>query len=274
MKPVMNVTFEKTFKVLQNDLPQSLLLSGHNGVGLLTIAKALAGGSISDELHPKDAKDNTDDQNGTISVEMIRGLYDKTRAKYTKKQVIIIDNADRMSHGAQSAFLKLLEEPNSQIHFILTAHTSQKLLPTIRSRVQHSVVSVLSSAQTTEFITALQVNDPKKKAQLQFIAEGLPAELTRLQSDDVYFARRAEIVGDARDLLQADTYRKLLVVQKYRSSREDALQLTESALQILRRSVSAKPQSQAVTQLERLLSTQEQITANHNISLQLAKFVL
>lgn len=274
MKPVMNVTFEKTFKVLQNDLPQSLLLSGHNGVGLLTIAKALAGVSISDELHPKDAKDNTDDQNGTISVEMIRGLYDKTRAKYTKKQVIIIDSADRMSHGAQSAFLKLLEEPNSQIHFILTAHTSQKLLPTIRSRVQHSVVSVLSSAQTTEFITALQVNDPKKKAQLQFIAEGLPAELTRLQSDDVYFARRAEIVGDARDLLQADTYRKLLVVQKYRSSREDALQLTESALQILRRSVSAKPQSQAVTQLERLLSTQEQITANHNISLQLAKFVL
>ncbi len=274
MKPVMNVTFEKTFKVLQDTPPQSLLLSGHSGVGLLTIARVLAGGDISDELHPKDSKDNTDDQSGTISVEMIRGLYDKTRAKYTKKQVIIIDNADRMSHGAQSAFLKLLEEPNSQIHFILTAHAPQKLLPTIRSRVQHSVVPSLSAEQTVDFIGSLQVNDPKKKAQLQFIAEGLPAELTRLQGNDAYFARRAEIIGDARDLLQADAYRKLLVVQEYRSSREDALQLTESALQILRRSVSAKPQSQVVTQLERLLDTQERIAANHNISLQLAKFVL
>jgi DNA polymerase III delta prime subunit len=274
MNPVMNVTFEKTFKVLQNNPPQSLLLSGHSGVGLLTIARVLAGGNIADELHPKDSKEHIDDQAGTINVETIRGLYDKTRTKYTKKQVIIIDNADRMSRGAQSAFLKLLEEPNSQIHFILTAHTPQKLLPTIRSRVQHSVVPALSAHQSSDFIASLQVSDPKKKAQLQFIAEGLPAELTRLQGDDSYFARRAEMVGDARDLLQADTFKKLLVVQKYRSSREDALQLTESALQILRRSVSAKPQSQAILQLERLLETQEQIAANHNISLQLAKFVL
>jgi DNA polymerase III delta prime subunit len=140
MKPVMNVAFEKTFKVLQNNPPQSLLLSGYTGVGLLTIARALADVFITDELHPQDSKNNIDDQSGTITVEMIRGLYDKTRAKYTKKQVIIIDNADRMSHGAQSAFLKLLEEPNSQIHFILTAHAPQKLLSTIRSRVQHSVV--------------------------------------------------------------------------------------------------------------------------------------
>jgi DNA polymerase-3 subunit delta' len=274
MKPIMNVTFEKTFKVLQDNPPQSLLLSGPRGVGLLTIAHTLAGGSISDELHPKDSKEHDDDQNGTINVETIRGLYDKTRAKYTKKQVVIIDNADRMSNGAQSAFLKLLEEPNSQIYFILTSHAPQKLLATIRSRVQHSVVPALSADQSAAFIDALHVNDPKKKAQLQFIAEGLPAELTRLQEDDGYFARRAEIVGDARDLLQADAFKKLLVVQKYRSSREEALQLTESALQILRRSVSAKPQSQVVLQLERLLDTQERITANHNISLQLAKFVL
>jgi len=179
-----------------------------------------------------------------------------------------------MSNGAQSAFLKLLEEPNSQIHFILTAHAPQKLLPTIRSRVQHSVVPMLGSSQSADFIASLKVDEPKKRAQLQFIAEGLPAELTRLQNDDDYFSSRAETVGDARDLLQADTFKKLLVVQKYRSSREDALQLTESALQILRRSVSAKPQPQVVLQLERLLDTQERIAANHNISLQLAKFVL
>jgi hypothetical protein len=86
--------------------------------------------------------------------------------------------------------------------------------------------------------------------------------------------RRAETVGDARDLLQADTFKKLIIIQRYRSNREEALQLTESAMHILRRSISAKPQPQAITQLERLLDTQERIAANHNISLQLAKFVL
>ena len=270
----LNATFQKTFDALRQNPPQSLLLSGAAGVGLCTIARELVSGVIMDELHPIDSKEHADDQNGTITAEMIRGLYDKTRAKYTKRQVIIIDNADRMSLGAQSAFLKLLEEPNSHIYFILTTHTPQKLLPTIRSRTQHSVVPALSPKQSADFIDSLNVSDPKKRAQLLYIAVGLPAELTRLASDDTYFAKRAEIVGDARDLLQADTYKKLLVVQKYRSSREDTLQLLESAMQLLRRSVSAKPQPQVIVQLERTLNVQQQIANNYNISLQLAQFVL
>jgi len=82
MKPVMNVTFEKTFKVLQDNPPQSLLLSGQPGVGLCTIARTLAGKHIADEIHPKDSKEQVDDQAGTINVETIRGLYDKPRATY------------------------------------------------------------------------------------------------------------------------------------------------------------------------------------------------
>ncbi len=274
MTLAMNATFQKTFEALRQNPPQSLLLSGASGVGLLSIARQLAGGIPMDEIHPKDSKDNIDDQNGTVNVETIRELYGKTRAKYTKKQVIIIDNADRMSSGAQSAFLKLLEEPNSQIYFILTSHSPQKLLSTIRSRTQHSIVPALNSEQSAVFIDSLKVSDPKKQAQLLYIAGGLPAELTRLANDDTYFVERAEVVSDARDLLQADTYKKLLVVQKYRSSREDTLQLLESAMQMLRRSVSAKPQQQAIVQLERMLDIQQRIASNHNISLQLTQFVL
>jgi DNA polymerase III delta prime subunit len=274
MTLAMNATFKKTFEALRQNPPQSLLLSGANGVGLLSIARQLAGSTIMDEIHPKDSKENSDDQNGTINVETIRELYGKTRAKYTTKQMIIIDNADRMSSGAQSAFLKLLEEPNGQIYFILTTHAPQKLLSTIRSRTQQSIVPALNPEQSTVFINSLNVSDPKKRTQLRYIADGLPAELTRLANDDAYFAKRAEIVGDARDLLQSDTYKKLLVVQKYRSSREDTLQLLESAMQMLRRSVSAKPQQQAIVQLERMLDVQQRIVSNHNISLQLAQFVL
>jgi replication-associated recombination protein RarA len=258
---------------LARELPQSLLISGEKGVGLLTIAKWLAGPQLAAELHPQDAKEHVD-SNGTITVEMIRRLYEQTRAKYTVRQIIVIDDADRMSLGAQSAFLKLLEEPNNQIYFILTSHRPQKLLPTIYSRVQHTVIKPLNTLQSSQFMDTLDILEPIKKTQLEFIAGGLPAELTRLTEDLEYFKIRAAIIGDARDLLQADTYKKMLIVQKYRSNRDDALRLIDSAIHILRRSVSLKPQPALITQLDKLLDVSERIASNQSTQLQLTQFVL
>jgi DNA polymerase-3 subunit delta' len=265
---------QKTLEALTRTLPQSLLISGQRGVGLKAIAVQLAGKHLAGEICPQDAKEHTDNENGTISVEMIRRLYRQTRAKHTSRQVVIIDDADKMSRGAQSAFLKLLEEPNEHIYFILTSHRPQNLLPTIRSRVQHTVVHPVSSTQTSDFIASLGVDEPTKKTQLQFIAEGLPAELTRLVHDESYFKERAAIISDVRDFLQGDPYKKLLVIQKYKANRDDTLQFIESAMQVLRCSISAKPQQSLVIQLERLLTAREQIAANCNISLQLTQFVL
>src|SRR5690606_41517756 len=66
-------------------------------------------------------------------LKIIRRLYDLARTKGSKKY-IIIDYAETMAKPAQNAFLKLLEEPNDQIHFILLSHQPQSLLPTIMSR--------------------------------------------------------------------------------------------------------------------------------------------
>lgn len=265
---------QKTLGNLQKNLPQSLLLSGERGVGLMTIAIQLADKNLAGEIVPIDAKNQIDHDSGTITVEMIRRLYEQTRAKYTARQIVIIDDADRMSHGAQNAFLKLLEEPNEQIYFILTSHQPQLLLPTIRSRVQQTVVHTATPQQSAEFIDSLNITDSVKKTQLQFIATGLPAELARLTSNEDYFKQRAAVFGDARDFLQTDIYGKLLIAQKYKSSRVQALQLCDSAMHILRRTVSAKPQPALISQLERLLDVRERIAMNHNIALQLAEFVV
>jgi replication-associated recombination protein RarA len=265
---------QKMLEKLQASPPQSLLLSGPRGVGLLTIAQWFVGDELAGLLRPQDTKERLDNGNGTISVEMIRRLYDQTRAKYTSRQIVVIDDADRMSRGAQSAFLKLLEEPGAEIYFLLTSHTPQHLLPTVRSRVQSVAVQSLSSADVDQFIDSLGVQEPVRRAQLQFMADGLPAELTRLAADDVYFSEQAETIGDARDFLQADKYTKLLLVQKYRSDRDRTIRLIDSALHILRRSISAKPQLALIDQLKRLLEIRERIEANHNIPLQLALFVI
>jgi len=274
MSLVLHPATDKLISSIGQDLPQSLLLSGHAGVGLQTIARQLASSNIAAILEPQDAKGETDRTNGTISVEKIRLLYEQTRAKHTRRIFIIIDDADRMSPAASAAFLKLLEEPNSHVHFILTSHSPDRLLATIRSRVQRLNVQPVTSEQSTEFIAALSVTDAKKKSQLLFIADGLPAELTRLATDEEYFSKRATIMSDARDLLQASAYQKTLIAQKYRGDRATALQLIDSAMAILRRSISASAQPKLATQLAKLLDIREKVAGNRSVLLQLMEFVI
>jgi replication-associated recombination protein RarA len=267
--PVTKVTLTK----LQADLPQSLLLCGQKGIGLRTIAQAIGGRAVAVELQPQDAKGELS-ESGTISVEMIRRLYEQTRSKQNSRQLVIIDDADRMSHGAQSAFLKLLEEPGLHTSFILTSHAPDKLLPTIRSRVQRIDLRLATTDQTQEFVRSLGVTDATKTTQLLYLAAGLPAEIARLTANEEAFALRAGIIGDARAFLQGTGYQKSLIVQKYRNDRTAALQLIDSSAAILRRTLSTKPQQVLVGQLEQLLEIRENVASNYSVALQLMRFVL
>lgn len=257
----------------KHDLPQSILLHGERGVGLNTIAKELAGNALQDIVRPQNSKGEHDEE-GSIGVETIRKLYDKTRAKNNKAMVIVIDNADKMTHGAQNAFLKLLEEPNKSTHFILTAHQQTNLLPTIRSRVQQVHIQPISTAQSKEYIISLGVKDATKQTQLLFLASGRPAEIARLAGDENYFAKRASIISDARTLITAESYQRLKLIQQYKGERDGALQLLDSALAILRFSLTANPQIKVLSQLDKLLAAREQIAANQSVTLQLARAVL
>lgn len=274
MNLVLHPSTEILVQRLEQHLPQSLLLSGDVGVGLRTIAEHLAGAHVLAVIEPTDSKDNVDHNRGTISIESIRRLYEQTRARQTRQQIVIVDDADRMSHGAQNAFLKLLEEPNEYIHFILTAHRPKQLLPTIRSRVQTVNILPVNDDQTVDILRNLGVEDAKKCAQLTFIAAGLPAKLARLVGDSDYFADEAKAMGDARTFIQGTTFEKLALVSTYAASREKAIQLIDSSLMIVRRSVSNNPEPRFVHQLERLLAAREAIDANHHIKLQLAQIVL
>jgi len=274
-KPLIHPASESTLSLLMADLPQSLLLTGPEGIGLSTVATYIAhtvNGQVIIILPEKDDKVDTD--KGTITVKSIRALYDQTRTIQTGKLVIIIDYAERMATSAQNAFLKLLEEPGTNVHFILATHTPSKLLPTITSRTQLLELRPLNRTQTDDFLNRLDIKDAAKRSQLLFMADGLPAELYRLVSDVEYFEGAAQIVRDARDLLQDTPYKKLLIAQKYKDNREGALQLLTTAARILQKSISAKPQISLIAQIDDLLFAHQQIKANGNIRLCLARFVL
>lgn len=55
-----------------------------------------------------------------------------------QKRVLIIDDAHRLSRGAQNALLKTLEEPNPTSVLILVTHDPSALLDTVHSRLQRT----------------------------------------------------------------------------------------------------------------------------------------
>jgi DNA polymerase-3 subunit delta' len=179
-----------------------------------------------------------------------------------------------MSHSAQSAFLKLLEEPGTHITFILSTHQPSALLPTIRSRLQQYALRPVTSEQTSALIQSLGVSDPTKQTQLRYLAEGLPAEITRLARDNDRFKLFAGHIGDARQMLQGVPYQRALVVQKYRSDRSGAVQLVDAMIAILRRTMSTTPQQSTIKSLGQLLATREHLASNCNVSIQLMQHVL
>ncbi len=273
MSLVFSAATKQLIDQLATTLPQSLLLHGEDGLGLRTIAQHIAGKRLAEIVEPTDAK-GENDQNGTIRIAQIRDLYTKTRGKSRTTRIYIIHNADRMNLPAQNAFLKLLEEPATSVHFILTSHYQHILLPTILSRVEKVRIHTISDEETTELLRSLGINDGKKIQQMKFLAAGRPAELTRLATDSVYFERHAKIMSDARTFIGASKYDRAVLAHVYAANRSDALQLLRSASVILKRTLQTKPSYELIAYAARLADAYDAISANGNVRLQLTATVV
>lgn len=258
---------EIALRATAGNMPHGLLISGQRGIGLTTLAQQLillAHGSTKTQVIAPDEKN-------TISIDRVRELYQQTRSKRGKR-VIIIKDVDRMTIAAQNAFLKLLEEPNEGLSFLLTSHAPTKLLSTVLSRVQHLSAQPITSQQSEKLLDTLNITDKSRRMQLLFIAKGLPAELTRLSEDEDYFTTKAQVVRDARELLQANDYEKLLLINKY-TDREKSLQLLDAALQIIHLTMVQKPQESIALQLENFLHAEDRIRENGHVRTQLLQAI-
>lgn len=269
--PASQQLLEATLK----ERPHAVLLTGTPGVGLGTIAAqytATMGGNVLTVLPEKDDKVNL--EKGVITVESIRRLYHATRTIEPKGRVIIIDYAERMAPAAQNAFLKLLEEPSEGTYFMLLTHQPALLLPTIISRAQAVALRPITSDQSQALLDTLSVTDPRKRAQLLFIAEGLPAELTRLAEDTARFEARATLVKDARSLVTGSAYDRLVLAKKYKDSREDALTLVSDAMKLLRTSIAGSGDPASLRMITRLEGIHKRLTEQGNVRLQLSATIV
>lgn len=89
-------------------------------------------------------------------------------------RTVIIDPVNDMNSEASNALLKNLEEPPNRTLFILVAHTSGRILPTIRSRCQHVAFSALNNADLAMAVREAAVGPVSgdEMARLSALAEG------------------------------------------------------------------------------------------------------
>ena len=143
-----------------NKLPNKILLSGEKGIGKSTLAYHLINHILSfDEEYSYDAKNfkinpdnksfklvlnksnpnfisiDVDDDKKSIDINQIRNLIlTLNKSSFnTKPRFVLIDNIELLNINSVNALLKIIEEPNKNIYFILI-NNNKKILPTLKSR--------------------------------------------------------------------------------------------------------------------------------------------
>lgn len=250
--------------------PQGVLFVGPEGIGKLTVATILAQ-QLAD--HPTDVRLISPDERGTLSIEVIRELYKTTRAKQEGHQVVIIENADRMSLEAENAFLKLLEEPRAGLTFMLTAPQLEVLLPTILSRIQHVSLAPLPDEAIRHFIIARQPGIGQNDlSQLVFIAQGRPGMAMRLLEEGA-LPKQRERMQLVKQLISAKPHERFILTSKMSTSRDECLDTLNAMSRVIELQLSATTSHAQATHwsnlAEALEKAQYAISHNGNVKAQL-----
>ncbi len=131
------------------------------------------------------------------------------------QKIVIIDPVNDMNANAANALLKNLEEPTPRTLFILIAHSSGRLLPTIRSRCLHLRFSPLSEGTMRDALEHLGITQKRTGT-----------ELERLIMQSGGSPRIAAILSDGGGLEILDAADKVLAGQRFDAS--SALKIGEA----------------------------------------------
>lgn len=115
------------------------------------------------------------------SIEDIRNLIKETKVFHPKKRIYFLADFHLSSIPAQNSFLKLLEEPPTNVQFILSTDNKNSLLPTVVSRTK---IVKLKDTQTfsTDKIIQDNINELVENNNLRILNK---SDFSQLKRDDV-----------------------------------------------------------------------------------------
>ena len=177
--------FNQLYNLSKNDtLPNKILLSGEKGIGKSTLAYHLINLVLSEnEEHPYEFENNKINPNNksyklmlnkfnpnfylidvleekkNIDINQIRELIiNLNKSSFNnKKRFVLIDNIELLNLNSINALLKVLEEPNENVNFILI-NSNKRVLPTLKSRCLNFKV-FLTKDQSIRIVNQLLNND-------------------------------------------------------------------------------------------------------------------
>jgi replication factor C small subunit len=144
-----------------------LLFTGPAGTGKTTLAKILVN---SLDIDPYDfLQVNASRDNGVDFLKnKIEGFV--STMPFGDLKIVLLDEADYLSHNAQAILRGLMETYQSQARFILTANLAHKIIGPLKSRCQQIVID---KTDKTEFTT---------RAATVLITEGIEFDIDTLDS--------------------------------------------------------------------------------------------
>ena len=200
---------------LKKSLPNKILLSGSKGVGKSTLAYHLINFilSIDEEylydlknlsINPKNKsfkliqnKTNPNfilvdvfEEKKNIDINQIRNLIlSLNKSSFNSKpRFVLIDNIELLNVNSVNALLKILEEPNDNIYFILI-NNNKKMLPTLKSRCLDFKIS-LTQDQSISIVNNLLKIDLEDVLNKEFITHySSPGEIFNI----INFAKKNDI---------------------------------------------------------------------------------
>jgi DNA polymerase III delta prime subunit len=152
---ILPETLKETFQeyVNRKEIP-NLLFTGSAGVGKTTIAKALC-----DEVGCDYLVINGSDNNGIELVRVTIKNYASSMSMVGGRKVIIIDEADYLTHNAQAAFRNAMEEFAENCSFIFTCNFKNKIMDALHSRcsvVDFKIPSAQKAKMATQFFKRVE----------------------------------------------------------------------------------------------------------------------
>lgn len=178
--------------------PHALILSGIKGVGKVQLAKTLTQWLICQlpqdfacgqcrschlfqENHPDIRYVGLEDD--AISIDDVRELKDFCNlSNHFHGYKVIVLAADKLNHHAANALLKVLEEPPTNVVFILITTKYALLNPTITSRCLHMPMAIPTQEQSEAWLKQFKVPE-QDIAQALVLARGAPLEAVEILSD-------------------------------------------------------------------------------------------
>lgn len=110
-------------------------------------------------------------------------------------QVIVIEDADRLSDQAANALLKGIEEPTQRTVWLLCAPTVEDVLPTIRSRCRLVTLSTPSARDVTAYLVREQGIAEELAARAARASQGHIGRAKALAKDEATWGRRTQVVA-------------------------------------------------------------------------------